>query len=72
MRTQLHPMPPDPGVVANSGHLPLTDARRACPAGADRPARYPVCDGVSGDKQAKAKLRRVESDEVTVAFGPPA
>ena len=26
----------------------------------------------SGDEQAKAKLRCVESDEVAVAFGPPA
>jgi hypothetical protein len=26
----------------------------------------------SGYEQAKAKLRRIESDEVAVAFGPPA
>src|SRR5215472_18869115 len=28
--------------------------------------------GFSGDKQAKAKLRGVEIDDVAVAFGPPA
>jgi hypothetical protein len=28
--------------------------------------------GGLGDEQAKAKLRFVESDEVAVAFGPPA
>ena len=26
----------------------------------------------SGYEQAKAKLRRIESDEVAIAFGPPA
>ena len=32
---------------------------------------YPDVAG-SGDKKAKAKLCRLESDEVAVAFGPPA
>jgi hypothetical protein len=32
---------------------------------------YPVCGG-SGYKQPKAKLHCIESDEVAVAFGPPA
>ena len=27
--------------------------------------------GMSGDEQAKAKLRGIESDDVAVAFGPP-
>jgi hypothetical protein len=49
----------------------LTDARWACPAGAGSNL-YPVCGGGSGYEQAKAKLRCIESDEVAVAFGPPA
>jgi hypothetical protein len=31
-----------------------------------------VCGGGSGYEQPKAKLRCIESDEVAVAFGPPA
>jgi hypothetical protein len=50
----------------------------------DRAAARPVPDrnqrnlvqdrlgGGSGYEQAQAKLRRIESDEVAVAFGPPA
>ncbi len=33
---------------------------------------YPVCGGYSGYEQASTKLRCIESDEVAVAFGPPA
>jgi hypothetical protein len=32
----------------------------------------PVLQRSSGDEQAKAKLCCIESDEVAVAFGPPA
>lgn len=63
-------LPPDTleqGLEADS----LTDARRACPAGAGQQL-VPVCGGGSGYEQAKAKLRCIESDEVAVAFGPPA
>jgi hypothetical protein len=49
----------------------LTDARWACPAGAGSNS-YPVCGGGSGYEQASAKLRCIDSDEVAVAFGPPA
>ena len=45
------------------------------PASAAQRPRRTDTHGVragSGDKQAKAKLRRVEIEEVAVAFGPPA
>jgi hypothetical protein len=48
----------------------LTGARWACPAGAG--SNLPQSAGGSGDEQAKAKLRCIESDEVAVTFGPPA
>ncbi len=46
-----------------------------CEWGPDRPClraakSYPDVTG-SGDKQAKAKLCRIEIDEVAVAFFPP-
>ena len=44
--------------------VPGRDAHRAYPSDSLRRG--------SGYEQAKAKLRRVESDEVAVAFGPPA
>ena len=48
----------------------LTDARWACPPGAG--SNLPSLRRGSGYEQAKAKLCRIESDEVAVAFGPPA
>ena len=48
----------------------LTDARWACRAVAG--SNLPSLRRGSGHEQAKAKLRCIESDEVAVAFGPPA
>ena len=48
----------------------LTDARWA--ARPVRAANLPRLRRGSGYEQAKAKLRCIESDEVAVAFGPPA
>ena len=48
----------------------LTDARWACPASAG--SNLPSLRWGSGYEQTKAKLRCIESDEVAVAFGPPA
>ena len=59
------------GAAAGPAGDRLTDARWACPAGAGSNL-YPVCGGGLGYEQAKAKLCCVESDEVAVAFGPPA
>ena len=49
----------------------MTRCEVGLPAGAGSNL-YPVCGGGSGYEQAKAKLRCIESDEVAVAFGPPA
>jgi hypothetical protein len=48
----------------------LTDARSARLTGAGSNPYEDVAG--SGDKQAQAKLCRVEIDDVAVAFGPPA
>ncbi len=58
--------------TAAGSHLPPAAVHRhRRPRGAlRRPG--PITVAGSGDKQAKAKLCRVEIDEVAVAFGPPA
>jgi hypothetical protein len=76
---QLTPRCPLPPAQANTTHDTLergfeadrlADARWGCPAGAG--SNLPSLRRGSSYEQAKAKLRRIESDEVAVAFGPPA
>ena len=58
----------DLGDIQQTLFLPVTARAAAVGAGGGRGADV----AGSGDKEAKAKLCRVESGEVAVAFGPPA
>jgi hypothetical protein len=55
----------------HSRHLAVT-AEPNCAGATPASKSSPSDPSGSGDKQAKAKLCRVEIDEVAVAFGPPA